>query len=341
MAETRLADLVIPEVFVPGILRESIEKSALFNVGLVAVDAALTSFVQANFGQKLQIPYLLDIDDAESNISSDDPGVDAVPRKITSAQEDALKSMRNQSWSTMDLTAAITSNEDPAGAIQRRIGAYWARQMDRHTLSLVNGLVASNIANNAGDMVHNIGNDNALPALATELVSASAIIDARHTSGDRWDEFEIVACHSVVFANLQKQQLIDFVRGEGPAGGANIQIPFFHGMRVHVSDQCATTVGANRTIYNTYLFRSGALRYGQGTPRIPLEIERKALSGNGEGQEFLVSRNHFCVHPAGFSWLGAAMAGQSPTWVELSDATNWDRVVERKRVPIAVLQSNG
>jgi len=80
--------------------------------------------------------------------------------------------------------------------------------------------------------------------------------------------------------------------------------------------------------------------WGLTAPRIAdgTEIESKPAAGNGGGQQVLHSRVNLAIHPAGFSWVEGSVAGDSPTIAELKAAANWDRVVERKAVPIAFLK---
>jgi len=61
--------------------------------------------------------------------------------------------------------------------------------------------------------------------------------------------------------------------------------------------------------------------------------------GEGEGVETVWSRRHFVMHPYGFNFDAGSVAGQSATNAELELDANWSRVVERKRVGVAVLRS--
>jgi hypothetical protein len=55
----------------------------------------------------------------------------------------------------------------------------------------------------------------------------------------------------------------------------------------------------------------------------------------------LYSRRADIVHPLGFEFTSASVAGQSATLAELATAANWNRVWERKNVPLCFLQTNG
>jgi hypothetical protein len=136
---------------------------------------------------------------------------------------------------------------------------------------------------------------------------------------------------------MQKLNLIDFI----PDSEGRVSIPTYLGRRVIVDDGLpALTVNGNLE-YSTYLFGAGAVALGVGSPKVPTAVHREELAGNGGGEEILTNRAELIIHPRGFAWLSASMAGESPTNTELRAAANWDRRFERKLVRIAELRTNG
>ena len=89
------------------------------------------------------------------------------------------------------------------------------------------------------------------------------------------------------------------------------------------------------------IFGSGAVVSGFGKTKVPSELYRDPSKGNGGGQETLYSRRADIIHPLGFEFGSASVAGQSATLAELATAANWSRVWERKNVPLCFLQTNG
>ena len=92
------------------------------------------------------------------------------------------------------------------------------------------------------------------------------------------------------------------------------------------------------------LMGQGAFAYGMANPKVPLEYEREAARGNGGGAETLWTRRNMIVHPLGYSFTSAVITGngsetiaRSASWQDLANATNWNRVFERKHIPIAFL----
>ena len=87
------------------------------------------------------------------------------------------------------------------------------------------------------------------------------------------------------------------------------------------------------------MFGAGAFGYGEGMSSVPVEVERNGLQGNGGGVETLIVRKTWLLHPFGFQATGTP-AGESFTHAELAEATSFDRVVDRKNVPLAFLITN-
>jgi hypothetical protein len=87
-------------------------------------------------------------------------------------------------------------------------------------------------------------------------------------------------------------------------------------------------------VYDTFLFGPGAVGYGEGSPKVPSETGRAPLT-NG-GQEYLVSRRHFVLHPRGIRWtpVSGVPAKKTPSDVELANEANWTRVYQPQNIRI-------
>ena len=71
----------------------------------------------------------------------------------------------------------------------------------------------------------------------------------------------------------------------------------------------------------------------------PAYVERVELAGNGGGQDIIGERKTWVLHPFGFSWVEGTLVEFSPTLADLRSATHWNRVVDRKQVPMAFIRS--
>jgi hypothetical protein len=123
------------------------------------------------------------------------------------------------------------------------------------------------------------------------------------------------------------------------AGGS---VPYFLGKRVIVDDSMPVVAGSTSGFkYVSALFGEGVIGYGENLPLVPAEVYRRPDQGNGGGIEQLWERKSWAVHPFGYKFNSASVAGQSPTLAELALAANWTRVVQRKNVPLSFLITNG
>jgi hypothetical protein len=147
----------------------------------------------------------------------------------------------------------------------------------------------------------------------------------------------VIVMHSALYSELQKQQLIAYVRD----ADNNTQFATYNGKRVIVDDGVPVVAGTNRLTYTSYLFGPGAFAWGEGRQKLPVEIDRNPEQGDGSGNEVLYNRKQFILHPYGFAFLNGSVAGTSPTNAELALAANWNRVLDRKLINVAIIKTNG
>ena len=334
---TRLTDVIVPEVYTPYMAVDDPRVTRFFDSNIVTRDPLFDGLAREG-GRTAELPFWKDLDhDADPNISSDDPGSNSSPQKITAGVQSAIKAFLNQSWSDMDLVSEL-AGDDPMQRIVQRTNRYWSVQWQKRLIASLVGILADNEANDAGDMVEDIANDDAGEPADAELFGGEAAIDAELTLGDAIGEIVAIGMHSRVYGRARKLDLIEFQR----ESDASPQIPFYMGKQVIVDDGLPAVAGTNRITYTTVFFGSQALAYGEGDPRTPVEVEREASAGNGGGQEVLHERRTFLLHPLGFSADVGGVAGQSATIAELEAAALWDRVVDdRRSVPLAFLKTNG
>ncbi len=347
MALVQISDVVVPEIFTPYVQQISEQKSRIVQSGVLAPNALLDEKL-AGGGLTFNMPSWQDLADDVDNVSSDEqadiqalsasggtpalPGAfsDSLPQKLASSTEIAVRLSRNQSWSSADLSAALAGS-DPMQSIASRVGNYWARRLQAAFVASWNGVIADNVANDAGDYVNDISGGGFIDGVTN--FSAEAFLDAAVTMGDSMEDLVAVMVHSVVFNRMQKNNLIDFI----PDSRGEIQIPTFLGREVVVDDG-VPRVGS---VYDSWLFGVNASALGRGTPVMPTEIAREAAAGNGGGQEVLHNRLEWSIHPAGHAYTGTAPNGgpDNTTGANmLNNAGSWDRVFpERKQIKFARL----
>jgi hypothetical protein len=315
VTKTVINDVIVPEVFNPYVIERTAELSAFYQSGIIARTPALD--VLASSGGKLvNMPFWEDLS-GDDEVLSDTEALTV--GKITAAQDVAALLARGRAWSVNDLAKAL-SGDDPMAAIGDLVAAYWARRFQTILIKTLDG-VFGNDATEMNTNQHDISaatGDSGKDA----VISAKTAVDAIYKLGDNADKLTGFAMHSATVAKLVKDDLIEYIKpSEGEA-----EIPTFLGKRVVVDDGLPSADG----VYTTYLFGVGAFGWGEGGAPVPTETARDALSGD----DILVNRRHFILHPRGVAFRGNQVSGPTPSNDELANYRNWERVYESKNVRI-------
>lgn len=328
MAATKIADIIVPEVFDPYMTERTAELTELYLGGIITRDAQFDELANSG-GKILRMPFFKDLTGDDEVLSDASP---LTAGAITTAQDNARLHMRGRAWGVNDLAKAL-SGADPMRAIADLVATYWARRYQQVLINSLTGVFADNVANDAGDMTHSIASETVAGQSAATKISPAAVIAAAGTLGDAFGKLTAIAMHSAVFQELQNQNVIIY---EKPADG-DIKFPTYLGYRVIVDDGCPVRAGTtDGLVYTTYLFGEGAVAYGQGGAPVPSETDRDSLAG----EDYLITRTHFLLHPRGVEWAEGTVAGEAPTNAECALAANWNRVYERKNVRVAQLVTN-
>lgn len=340
MAVTRISDAFVPAQWFDWMSKDTTELTSLFTSGIVVPNGELAALV-AGGGRTLNMPFWKDMSNDEPGIASDDPAVESVPEKLTSGKDVCRRQYRTHSVSVADLTPTL-SGGDPLTRLREASARFWQRHFQRTLVHHLTGMFTDNIDNDSGDMVNDISNDDAAAVTSDELITAEAVIDAEHTMGDLFDAFSLIMMHSDVHKRLAKLDLIDFI---SDSEGKN-KISMYQGKRVIVDDGCrkltAGTDTTNRNKYWTYLAAPGAVSWAEAPVGTPAEVKREAAQGNGAGVETIYMRRQYVMHVPGVKWTDSSVAAEFPSYADLKNAANHDRVYgERKQIPLALLISNG
>lgn len=345
MAVTKIADVIVPERFTPYVQQLTEEKSELIQSGVIGLSAQLNADLNGG-GLTFNQPSFQDLTNDVENVASDDDTVNSAPKKIVTSKEIQVRLSRNQSWSSMDLTSDLAGT-DPMAAIGNRVGYYWSRRLQAAAIATIQGIFADNDAAPSGtehvqyDLTNNVSSGAFVDGVTN--FTTEAFIDTTVTMGDSSSSLGAILVHSIVFARMKKNNLIDYI----PDARGEVTIPTFQGLRVIVDDALpnpAGVTGLSQTssgIYHSWLMGSGALVWGQGQPKTPTEVIRVPSAGNGAGQETLFNRVEWAIHPVGHKYAGTPPSGgpsNAATSNNLGNAGSWQRVFpERKQIKIARL----
>ena len=334
MALTQLSDVIIPDVYESYTAVDAPVKSAFFQSGIVVQNAMLNA--KANSGGKtIDLPFWKDLDSTDEPNLSDDTTNSATPAKVEAGEQIGRIAYLNQGYSSADLAGEIAGS-DPMQQVRNRFGTYWTRQWQRRLIAATNGLLADNIAADSSDMLLKVAAEATGSVTASTQFNRDAFTEAAYTMGDMATDLQAIAVHSRIMAQMVKNDDIVYI----PDSQGMLTIPTYMGLRVIVDDGMTVRAGTTSGfVYTSVLFGAGAFGYGEGSAKVPVELDREAAKGNGGGIETLWERKTWLLHPFGYQATGTP-SGVSFTTTELAAATSWSRVVERKNVPIAFLQTN-
>ena len=208
---TLVSDIVVPAQFTPYVQQQTAEKSRLIRSGVVARDAVLDMEL-AGGGLTFNAPSFKDLDNDADNVSSDSGGTSS-PNKIATSTEIAVRLSRNSSWKSADLASDL-AGADPVSAIGGRVAYYWTRRLQAILVAQMKGIFANNDAatdsyHTQYDLTHDITGGSFVDGVTN--FSAEAFIDAATTMGDSEEDIGIVMVHSIVYARMKKNNLIDFI----------------------------------------------------------------------------------------------------------------------------------
>lgn len=343
MEITTIGDIVTGKesVILSYMTEDPVEKTAFFQSGILTPTPYAAAIANGP-SNKAVLPYWKAIDTSiEPNYSNDVYQDVATPRNVQTGEMDVRVAYLNEGFGQADLTVELTSQQ-PLRSVASRLDNFWQRQAQRRLIATALGLYNANVA--ADDDYHK-QNDMVVDVSASLGFDSGAFIDATQTMGDALmgnggEVLGAIAMHSFVYAQARKQQLIDFIRD----ADNNTMFATYQGYRVIVDDSMTVVGSDGSRKFISIIFGNGAIGYGEGSPSNPLEYEREASRGNGGGVETLWTRKTWLLHPFGYSFTSAVITGngtettpRSASWQDLANASNWNRVVDRKHVPIAFL----
>lgn len=332
MAITKIADVIVPELFNRYVINRTMELSAFFRSGIV-VNSPEFDTLASEAARTHNMPFFEDLN-GESEPTLED--VKMTPAKIGSNKDVSTTILRQKMWAATNLSAAL-AGADPMKAIGDLVAGYWARDMQKELIAILSGVFGTTTEDPVGTpkqttrMADHILDLTAGKSEPAKLISASAFIDACQLLGDAQAQLSGVAMHSATKSFLKKLNLIETERDS-----TDVEFDTYQGRRVTVDDECPVT---GEGIYTTYLFGNGAIAYGNGSPvgHVATEVDRDKQTGGGI--DYLINRKAFILHPRGISYTGAKREHvETPTRAELAMAENWKPVYEPKQLRIVAIK---
>lgn len=311
MTNTKIADVIVPEVFSPYVMEKTQELSALYKSGIAVINPKLNELISGG-GKTITIPAFKDLT-GRSQVLSDTNAI--TTNKIQSKEDIACVLYRANAWSSNELAGAL-SGTDPIEVIASLVAGYWVREEQAILIDVLTGVFG---ASTMADLVQ----DN-----STGVYDGDLIIDAQGRLGDNAGKLKGLVMHSAVRNDLLKKDKTAFQtwRENG------IEYNKYLGYDVIVDDTCPV----NNGVYTSYLFAQGAVSLGTGTPSALTltETDRDSLASN----DILINRKALVVHANGTKWVGTPL-GATPSDTELKTGTNWVRTSDVKNMGIVQVKA--
>ena len=312
---SKIKELLVPEVFNKYVNEKMTELSALVQSGIIQHDSQLDSLASAG-GRVINMPYLLNFTDEDEVLST---SKELTAEDLKADKTRAIVLQRGKAFRVNDLeqNLAVGNSKDLMSEVASRVATYWVQREQSILLSTLKGIFAEGT-----DMEGNIYKTD-------EAINGIHFVKAKNKLGDHASQLKAVAMHSDVLTALEIQQLIEYVQPANAIGAE--PIPYYMGKRVIVDDALTPDEDG---VYDTILFAAGAFGKGNAVIENPFEYDRNALSGNN----FLISRRGFVLHPTGLDYTDKACEGETPSNSELANGSNWKRKYSNKAIPMVMFR---
>lgn len=328
MAITKIADVIVPELFNPYVVNRTMELCALVRSGIIVNNPEFDRLA-SEAARIHNMPFFEDLTGDSENVVED---VKITPAKIGSNKDVSTTIFRQKEWAATNLSAAL-AGADPMKAIGDLVAGFWARDMQKELIALLAGIFGTYTPEGGTattPMADHILDLTAMTKAEAKIISASAFIDACQLMGDAQGLLTDVAMHSATKSYLKKKNLIETERDS-----TDVEFETYQGRRVTVDDGCPVKDGT----YTTYLFSQGAIALGNGKPVGYVLTEMDRDKQTGAGVDFLINRKAYILHMRGVAYTGKVREKtESPDRKELAMAQNWNPVYESKQLRVVAMK---
>ena len=311
---TKLADMIIPENFAQYTAEKAVEKNVFFKSGILVNNPNLQELLNKG-GKTIVMPFTKPLT-GDSQIPSEDEDMDI--NSITTSNDLARKQFRVNAWGENEL-ASILSGTNVMDRISEAVSDYWATEYNKILISTCKGVFTA-LTDHVNDIT----------GKSDPVLNASDAIDTKFILGDSADNLTAIAIHSQVYAAMLKQDQIQTIPASDGKGSINVYGPLM--ARVIVDD--AVPYDFTTKEGSMYLFGNGTFGFVESLNGIvAAEVARNPYRGMGDNA--LINRKQFVLHPLGVQWNEPTTDLVSPTNSQLETGARWERVKEKKNVALA------
>lgn len=332
---TKISDIIKPYILgkmVPAILTEHMD---FLSTGLATKDYDNVTLTSG--GNTVEVPYYGELT-GDDEVLTD--ATSLTPQKVSTTKDIGVIVHRGKAWGSRQL-AAILSGDDPMKEVSRQLAKYWAYKYQQTLLAVLwgshnptNGVLrtthSSNVAQGSGSAV---------------TITDSAAITAMQLLGDQMGNFDVMICHSKVWADIVKAKLATNTQLFTSENQGLKNIPTYMGMQVIISDDVPASTNSStgfsyiaqdtsKNRYVTYFAKKGVMYFGS-QKEMQIETDRDILAL----EDVLASSTHFCPHLKLVKFSGTIT--DTLTNTALATGTNWTKIAESdKFIPCVSLITN-
>lgn len=320
---TKLLDAITPEQYTQYTNTRAEKHSAFIQSGILVPTPTLDQMIVSG-GKLVNMPEWSQTSLTDQVLQEDT----ALETGKTSAKSQIAPVLYRGTGASYTDLVAIIAGSNPVTQILNDFADYTLRSDQEIMQSIIKALFAKGTGVSKGALTDTHVSDQS--AAQNPVICPEMVIDARSILGTSRSKLTIIAMHSKVKAELEKQntQTKHYI----PASESKAGFDTYLGMRVVEDDSLLPIDG----VYETYLYASGSFGRNTATPAdmVTYEPDRDKAKGNN----MLYVRRARVIHPFGLKFKSEQVSGLTPTNADLALAKNWEKVHETKKIGLICLR---
>ena len=208
MAETRIADVVVPEVLSDMVSAQISNYIDFVRLGIATKDYGNKDISEG--GHFAKVPFYDQLTGADEVLTD---STSLTPGKITTDTDIGVVCHRGKAWASRDL-AKILSGDDPQKEIAKQTASYWGKRFGTMLTQVLAGVFYPSTGALASTHYSKTGADDTTAV----TITSSSVITAAAKLGDAMQDFDCIVVHSKVYADLLRERLVTFESNNDPTG---------------------------------------------------------------------------------------------------------------------------
>lgn len=320
---TKLLDAITPEQYTQYTNTRAEKHSAFIQSGILVPTPTLDQMIVSG-GKLVNMPEWSQTSLTDQVLQEDT----ALETGKTSAKSQIAPVLYRGTGASYTDLVAIIAGSNPVTQILNDFADYTLRSDQEIMQSIIKALFAEGTGVSKGALTDTHVSDQS--AAQNPVICPEMVIDARSILGTSRSKLTIIAMHSKVKAELEKQntQTKHYIQASESKAGFDTYL----GMRVVEDDSLLPVDG----VYETYLYAAGSFGRNTATPAdmVTYEPDRDKAKGNN----MLYVRRARVIHPFGLKFKSEQVSGLTPTNADLALAKNWEKVHETKKIGLICLR---